>query len=150
MDLHGRLKIYTTTTEFTDENIMDEVTKALNIHMINLGEEDYLYWYRRGAQPIEQRVKQVRPEINNKITENHFLEIVTFKDGFFLSEPAYYKSRRDSRKVNDAVQRLNEYLYLSGKHEADNDCVDWFIRLGSVLFTLKHQMKKECRARFTH
>lgn len=130
MDLHGRLKIYTTTTEFTDENIMDEVTKALNIHMINLGEEDYLYWYRRGAQPIENRVKQVRPEINNKITENHFLEIVTFKDGFFLSEPAYYKSRRDNRKVNDAVQRLNEYLYLSGKHEADNDCVDWFHTVG--------------------
>ena len=130
MDLHGRLKLFTTTTEFTDANIMDEVQKALVFHIMNLEEEEYLYWYRRGMQPIESRVKAVRPEINNKICENHFLEIVTFKDGFFLSEPAYYKSRRDSRKVNDAVQKLNEYLYLSGKLEADNDCVDWFHTVG--------------------
>lgn len=128
--MHGRLKIFTTTEEFNDENIMDEVSKALGIHMFNIMEEEYLYWYRRGMQPIEGRTKQVRKEINNKVCENHFLEIVTFKDGFFLQEPAYYKSRKNSNKVNNEVQKLNEYLYLSGKQDADNEVVDWFHTVG--------------------
>lgn len=128
--LHGRIKIYTTTEEFTDENIRDEVSKALGIHMFNLAEEEYLYWYRRGVQPILNRVKTVRPEINHKVVENHSQEITTFKDGYFLSEPAFYKSRKEDKKVTTAVKRLNEYLYLSGKQEADNEIVDWFHTVG--------------------
>ena len=127
---HGRTKIYTTTEVFNDENIINEVVAALNIHLLNLAEEEYLYWYRRGVQPIENRKKQIREEINNKICENHSQEIVSFKDGYFLSEPAFYRSRKDSKKINNAIQRLNEYLYLSGKNEADNDIVDWFHTVG--------------------
>lgn len=130
LQLHGRLKIYTTTEEFTDENIMDEVGKALGIHMFNVAEEEYLYWYRRGLQPILERTKQVRPEINHKIVENHSQEIVTFKDGYFLSESAYYKARKEEKKVTEGVRKLNEYLYLSGKQEADNEIVDWFHTVG--------------------
>lgn len=127
---HGRTKIYTTTDTFTDENIINEVVAALKIHLLNLAEEEYLYWYRRGVQPINDRTKQIREEINNKICENHSQEIVSFKDGYFLSEPAFYRSRKDSKKINNAIQRLNEYLYLSGKNEADNDIVDWFHTVG--------------------
>ena len=39
-------------------------------------EMDYLYWYRRGDQPVLSRTKTVRPEINNKVVENHASEIV--------------------------------------------------------------------------
>ena len=128
MALHGRTKIY--TDEITDENIIDEVTKALTKHAKNVREEDYLFWYRRGRQPILYREKLVRPEINTKIVENHAQEIVTFKDGYFLSQPAYYKSRRDNARINKQVDALNELLYLSGKHEADNKVVDNFHTMG--------------------
>lgn len=128
--LHGRAKIYTTTEVFTDDNIMNEVSKALGIHMVNLAEEEYLYWYRRGIQPILNRKKEIRPEICAKVVENHSQEIVTFKDGYFLSEPAFYKSRKENKRVTESVRQLNEYLYLSGKQEADNEIVDWFHTVG--------------------
>ena len=128
--LHGRLKIYTTETNFTEENILYEVEQALNVHLLNLAEEDYLYWYRRGVQPIENRHKDIRPEINNKICENHSQEIVTFKDGYFLCEPAFYKSRKEQKWVTRDIQVLNEHLFLSGKQSVDNEVVDWFHTVG--------------------
>ena len=132
-DLFGRLDIYATYDEITEANIIDEVNSALVYHMQNLLQEDFLYWYRRNVQPILARHKDVRPEILNIVQENHADEIVSFKNGYFLTEPAYYVSRNMGSQ--DKVDRLNEYLYRSGKHGADNDIVDWFHTVGKgVLF----------------
>ena len=106
-------------------------------------EMEYLYWYRRGLQPILNRTKQVRPEINNKLTENHAAEIVAFKNGYFLTQPAFYVSRRDDSSVNDNVKKLNEYLYLSGKQQADNEVVDWFHTVGLGIVYLKANKDKD-------
>ena len=111
MDLFGRRKIYTTTEEITRENVVNELNSLLSLHSLNMMEMEYLYWYRRGLQPITQRQKTVRPEINNKVTENHAAEIVAFKNGYFLTQPAFYVSRKKGEEVNSKVERLNEYLY---------------------------------------
>ena len=62
---------------YTHLSILNEM---LGLHCKNVLEEDFLFWYRRGMQPILERRKTVRPEINNKITENHAAEIVAFKN----------------------------------------------------------------------
>ena len=80
----GRRKIYLTTEDITRENVVSVVNSLLSAHTENMLAEDYLYWYRRGMQPILGRTKQVRPEINNKMVENHAAEIVAFKNGYFL------------------------------------------------------------------
>ena len=98
--------------------------------MENMLEMDYLYWYRRGDQPVLSRTKAVRPEINNKVVENHASEIVAFKNGYFLTQPAFYISRKEDQSVTKKVKRLNEYLYLSGKQQADNLVTDWFHTVG--------------------
>jgi len=131
MDLHGRRKIYTVYDEIDSlqkNEIIDEVNNALMVHLQNLGEMRYLYKYRRGEQPILHRTKEVRPEINNKIVENHAEEIVTFKNGYFLTQPAFYVARNE--KATKAVGELNEYLYRSGKQQADNKLVDTFHTVG--------------------
>ena len=130
MDLFGRRKIYTTTEEITRENVVNELNSLLSLHSLNMMEMEYLYWYRRGLQPITQRQKTVRPEINNKVTENHAAEIVAFKNGYFLTQPAFYVSRKKGEEVNSKVERLNEYLYLSGKQQVDNEITDWFHTVG--------------------
>ena len=143
VELFGRRKIFTTTANFDENNIVAELNKILSVHVLNMMEMEYLYWYRRGLQPILNRTKQVRPEINNKLTENHAAEIVAFKNGYFLTQPAFYVSRRDDSSVNDNVKKLNEYLYLSGKQQADNEVVDWFHTVGLGIVYLKANKDKD-------
>lgn len=128
--LFGRRKIMTTLEEITPDNVMTEVNKALSIHIQNLQEEEYLYWYRRGVQPILNRKKEIRPEICNKVVVNNASMVVTFKNGYFLTKPVSYISRSEDETVTEKVKQLNEYLYASGKNHADNELVDWFHTVG--------------------
>ena len=128
--MFGRRKIFTTAEEINEQNVVSEVNKALVYHMTNAQEEEYLYWYRRGLQPILSRTKQVRPDINNKVVVNTANQVCVFKNGYFLTKPASYVSRKDDDSVIKKVSELNEYLYVSGKHQADNEIVNWFHTVG--------------------
>lgn len=130
VNLFGRNKIYTALDDLTRDNVIVEVNKALGIHMVNVQEMNYLYWYRRGLQPILNRKKEIRPEINNKVVVNNADMVVTFKNGYFLTSPVSYISRKKDDKTADEVKVLNEYLYTSGKQAADNIVADWFHTVG--------------------
>ena len=119
----------------------------LSVHVENMMEMDYLYWYRRGDQPVLSRTKTVRPEINNKVVENHASEIVAFKNGYFLTQPAFYISRKENQSVTEKVKRLNEYLYLSGKQQADNLVTDWFHTVGVGIIYVTPYKDPECPIR---
>lgn len=128
--LFGRRKILIPNQRITKENIITIMKGVLATHTLNFKEEDYLYWYRRGKQPILDKEKLVREDINNKVVENHAAEIVSFKNGYFLAQAANYRPRKGKESVKNKVLELNEYLYLSGKHDADNELVDWFHTVG--------------------
>ena len=129
-NMFGRLDIYASFDEITPDNVINELNSALVYHVQNLLQENYLYWYRRNVQPILNRRKEIRPEIMNVVQENHADEIVTFKNGYFLTQPAFYVSRR--KGAQSKVNRLNEYLYRSGKQQADNEVVNWFHTAGKA------------------
>ena len=132
-DMFGRLDIYASFDDITEDNLIDELNSALIYHVMNMLQEEFLYWYRRGVQPILNRTKEVREDILNKVQENHADEIVAFKNGYFLTQPASYVSRR--KGVQTKLNKLNEFLYRSGKQEADNKVADWFHTVGKgVLF----------------
>ena len=128
--LMGRRRITTNADEITVDNVKEELNRALEIHAWNAMEEEYLYWYRRGFQPVLGREKEIRPEITNRVVENHAEEIVQFKNGYFLTQPAVYISRREDEAMAAKVKELNEYLYRSGKHTADNKAIDWAHTVG--------------------
>ena len=129
-NMFGRLDIYASFDEITPDNVVSELNSALVYHVQNLLQENYLYWYRRNVQPILGRKKEVRPEILYKVQENHADEIVTFKNGWFLQSPAFFVSRR--KGVQSKVNKLNEYLYRSGKQQADNEIANWFHTVGKA------------------
>ena len=56
--LHGRRKLYTMEEELTRDNVLSEILYALSFHMMNVAEINYLYWYRRGVQPVLNRTKE--------------------------------------------------------------------------------------------
>ena len=133
--LVGRLPIFTSIERFDvarTDDIITEVTEALSIHVQNLIAMEDLYWYRRGVTPIYAKTKTVRDEINNKINVNLAEAIVDFKNGYFLTQPCFYVSRKEDEEITDSVDKLNEYLFRSGKQEADNRMVDWFHTVGKA------------------
>ena len=130
-DLFGRLDIYATNDIITAENVLAEVNSALVYHIKNLLQEEFLYWYRRNVQPILFRRKSVRPEILNIVQMNHADEIVAFKNGYFLTQAAFYVARKASSQGK--VDKLNEFLYRSGKQQVDNELVNWFHTVGKAV-----------------
>ena len=141
--LFGRRKIFTSIADIDESNVISEVNRALEYHIPNMMEEDYLYWYRRGIQPILSRVKEIRPEICNKIVVNNAEQVVAFKNGYFLQKPTSYVSRKSDEEITEKVRELNEYVYTSGKHQADNAVVDWFHTVGlGALYVEPNRGKK--------
>lgn len=130
--MFGREVIYSSATEITRANVVDVLKKALPIHQKNSAEIDYLYQYYKGNQPILQRTKIIRPEINNKIVENHALEIVDFKKGYVFGEPIQYVRRGESDGVSEKITQLNEYMFAEDKASRDKELAEWFYICGTA------------------
>ena len=120
---YGR-QVILSSAEYIDEtNIVQEVGKAYSIHLKNRIEIDYLERYYKGDQPILYRVKHVRPEINNKVVENHALEIVEHKAAENFGEPVQYvlKGTDEATKEMKSIELndFNDYNELEAKDEID-------------------------------
>ena len=127
-DMYGRLDIYSTFEDIDESNLVNELNSALVYHIQNMLQEEFLYWYTRGVQPILNRTKETREDILNIVQVNTAAEVVDFKNGYLLQKPCAYTARR--KGVQTKLKKLNEYLYRSGKADADNEVADWFHRVG--------------------
>lgn len=123
--MFGRRIIYTDEDTITRDNVAEVIRKAMNTHLFNEGEIDYLYRYYKGEQPILKRVKDVRPEINNKKVVNRANEIVSFKTGYLVGEPIQYVNRKGHDEVSDDIMLLNDYMTDSDKAAKDENLVEW-------------------------
>lgn len=130
--MYGRRLIYTDVDEINASNVMSVLSQALIIHSLNRAEIKTLYDYYRGRQKIEDRVKEVRPEINNKIVENRANEIVTFKTGYLVGEPVVYINRTEDEGFTENINTLNEYMYVESKSNKDKRLVDWMHIAGTA------------------
>ena len=130
--LTGRRMIKSSVPFVTSENVADVVREAMSTHNINRSEIDYLYKYYRGDQPVLYRVKDVRPEICNKIVENRANEIVSFKVGYLCGEPIQYVSRCGTDEVVDQINILNEYMFAEDKAAQDQELVEWQMICGTA------------------
>ena len=129
--LFGRMMLMTDAEVIDAANVVEELRKAFQFHAVNAAQIDYLYWYRRGKQPILDREKEIRPEICNKVVENHAEEIVTFKDGYLLGEPLQYVGRTKDQSLTDKIMVLNSYMVVEDKAAKDLDLAEWFHTCGT-------------------
>lgn len=129
--MFGRREICTPVDEITKENVVEVLNKALAVHSMNSVEIDYLYRYMKGEQPILNRVKRVRPEICNKIVENHASEITLFTSGYFLGEPVTYVRRGERDGASADIAKLNDYMFFEDKASHDKDMATW-MAIGGV------------------
>lgn len=130
-ELYGREVIYTDAAEITSLNIVAEIDKAMRTHEKNRADIEYLWNYYKGKQPILHRVKNVRPEICNKIVENRANEIVSFKVGYLCGEPIQYIGRNGDERVSKAISALNEMMFSENKATQDKEIVEWQMICGT-------------------
>lgn len=118
--VYGRKMIISNRTSITTpEQAIEELEKALPIHNQNRREMDYLYHYVSGDQPVLYRMKDVRPEINNKIVENHALEINRFMMAQNYGEPIQYTSVNNNPEMSEEIDKLNGYMKTRSKDYHD-------------------------------
>lgn len=129
--LFGREVIYTDADVIDSSNVIYELRQAFFTHTVNSSQIDYLYWYRRGKQPILGRTKEIRPEICNKVVENRAEEIVAFKDGYLLGEPLQYVGATKDKPVTDQITTLNAYMRAENKAGKDAELAEWFHTCGT-------------------
>ena len=129
--MFGRKVILCDETEITPENIVEVLQSALLSHTQNSYDCDRLYEYYKGNQPILNRVKEIRPEICNKIVENRANEIVSFKVGYLCGEPIQYVSRGTTEEVSDGIGKLNDSMLLCGKAAKDKELAEWMYICGT-------------------
>lgn len=130
--MNGRRVIKMSVKEITEDNLQEVLRKSLDIHNLNSGEIDYLYKYYKGDQPIRYRMKEVRPEICNRIVENRANEIVSFKVGYLCGEPIQYVSRSGDEDIVKQVNILNEYMFAEDKASQDQEIVEWQMICGTA------------------
>lgn len=128
--MYGRQVIYTDAKEIDKSNVVEVLEKALQTHRRNRSEIQYLYDYYKGKQPVLSRVKEVRPEINNKLVENNANHIVSFKVGYLMGEPVQYVNR-GTESASDAINQLNGFVFAEDKAVKDKEIADWFTICGT-------------------
>lgn len=127
-DLFGRKRIYTDESVIDERNILSVLNDALITHMQNYEEIAYLLKYEKGEQPIRNREKDVRPEINIKVVDNVANEIVEFKLVYNWGQPIIYVqhgdndlSKNNSHSDDNAVSMLSEMFREEGKASLDQE-----------------------------
>lgn len=142
----GRRRVLADYESADASNVSEVLRDALPAHWANSTECRYLWRYYLGAQPILEREKPVRPEICNRIVENHAQEIVSFKIGYQLAEPLQYTLRnhegvdgpeggdRETEEAYSAhlgdLNELNTLMYAADKACSDRDLFEHMLVCG--------------------
>lgn len=113
--------------KITAKEIQKILPQILREHDKNVREIQYLYDYYKGKQPILNKSKIVRPEINNKVLENHAFEIVEFKKAYVYGEPVQYvqKGEKENEKINPNISELNRFMESEDKSSLDKELAEW-------------------------
>ena len=127
----GRREINTSVEVVDRSNVLTVLNAVFPKHLANRSDIEFLYKYYKGDQPILNRIKEIRPEINNKIVENRANAIVTFRVGYTVGKPVQYVSSVSDDNVSLAIARLNDMLRVAGKPTKDKQLVEWQMICGT-------------------
>lgn len=137
MELFGRKQIFCDKTVIDKTNILEVLGEAYAIHEQNRAEMLYLFEYVKGRQPILDREKQIRPEINEKIVDNMASEILEFKLGYEFGSPISYVQRaRKDIKSRNALFSFFKKLFTSDESKKED------LRVSAI----NEMMVEECKA----
>lgn len=108
--------------ELNEKVISEILNDVFKLHLQNASQIDCLENYYKGYQPIINKEKDVRPNINNKIVENNAYYLVEFKKSFVFGKPIQYVQRGDTASKELGV--LNSFMLAEGKYTKDTELAE--------------------------
>ena len=115
------IKMDVTTKDLNDIDILcSVVNNGMGVHQGNKKEIKYLINYYKGTQPVLDKQKVVREEINNKLVLNHAQMITRKIIGYFLGNPIQYIPSGISKK-KELIDELNIYTQYENKPSVDKE-----------------------------
>lgn len=118
--LPNHMRPKSSTAPLLDETTIPKILEeAWNDISITQGEIQYLLDYYRGDQDILERVKEVRPDVDNRVVFNHALAITRDIVGYTFGKPIRYVPRSD--KARRAVSELNKMVEAEDKYSSDQE-----------------------------
>lgn len=125
----GRKTIYTSETDLnTLENVVKVLNYALSIHRDNVDDMNWLIDYYLGKQPILNKQKKIREDINNKTVINLANAAVRDVKGYTFGQPVTYISR--TMKNQDELALLNDANEFENKTTVDSDVAEYMLITG--------------------
>lgn len=118
----GRRMLMTDEREITKDNIIQVVSKAFMEHQENVAEEVYLFEYERGNQPILNREKKIRSDLNATVVENNASKIVDVHLGYCFSNPITFVQRAKIEPTKKQKRAL--FGFLKKKDEDNGENID--------------------------
>lgn len=125
--LTGR-EIITTSVreeEINAKTMAEIINSSINTHISNKADEEELLRIYKGLQPILERVKEVRPEVNNKVVINNAQKITRTILGYFLGTPIEIIQRKTDKdeeveKLKDSidVESIDHVNYNVGEYQS--------------------------------
>lgn len=126
MLLRGRRKIVSSARPMELESdvnyLISVVNTALQTHLLNKAEIDYLINYKNGNQTILEKTKDIRPEISNKVVINHAQMATRLITGYFLGTPIQYVQANADKK--DQLELLNRVVAYEDKATVDKELAE--------------------------
>ena len=130
---YGRRKIFSDASEITAANVVEEVNAAYLVHTENRNEINELYRYYRNKTAIENKTKEVRENINNKVGEARCLEVTNFYKGYIFGEPIQYVRREKTQNgtaddiIAADINALNSFMSDANKAVCDSKLGKWML-----------------------
>ena len=121
--LKGREKIHTDMNMVDLQNpevLCKVINQSFSLHLQNKSDIDYLINYKKGIQPVMDKIKPIRGEINNKLVVNHAQMITRNIIGYFLGSPIQYIQNGYSNK-KEQIDKLNRYVQYEDKASVDKE-----------------------------
>lgn len=126
----GRKMLTSSTVHIHRGNVVKVLQNIQTDMNCNVNDIEYLWKFYKGIQPIRERTKEFRENINNKVVENHANEVVSFYEGFVFGEPIIYTVRNNPEAVSRGVDALNDLMYAEGKASKDKTLGMWELIAG--------------------
>lgn len=126
-ELTGRKRIFTDETAVDRKNIISVLQDALIVHAGNAADMQFLLQYEKGNQPLVRK-KEIRPDIDIRVTDNVANEITEFKLGYNWGNPITLVQRGNKdmngsnpSKDDMAISMLNEMLDFESMAAKDQE-----------------------------
>ena len=104
-----------------ENNMHTALTYAMKVHRENARQIKYLMDYYKGQQEILKRVKEIRPDVDNRVVINYAQSFTRDIIGYTFGKPMQYIIRKGDDTIKEEIKNISDYVELADKSTSDQE-----------------------------